>query len=233
MGRFDEKSILKTKDIKKVLLLKKNYNFQDFHFKIKERESEWLKAQGFYLEVYNFETLILKLKIDYKKVCIKVPLVVTPGPAKNQTTVQLPAAVTKEINSPDSFSLEVIYFNPQTNNDIQSINHIIATYKDLIPVDERHEDLGNCAVFNNQYIFRKRKNFYSYTWLWSRGEVKEDNYNADLSHEFSLNEYITFVKKLYKFKTIQRRKIAADIRSAIRNNLTKALKKKLCDSLED
>jgi len=49
---------------------------------------------------------------------------------------------------------DVIYFNPQTNNDCQSINHIIAVFSGLC--GEQHTDRGNACVISNNYVFSKK-----------------------------------------------------------------------------
>lgn len=123
MGFKDERSILKTKTIKNVLLNKKDYKFLDFSFKFKKAEkgSFWECDE---IEVYNFDTLILKIKIR------------EIGALKVEKRFQ---------------HFNVNYFNPQTNNDILSINHIIAVFSGLIIESEGQKDNGNADVINNQF----------------------------------------------------------------------------------
>jgi len=60
---YSEKSILKTKVIKNVLLNKKDYTFQDFKFKIvKAKISHPWENEMDVIEVYNFEDMILKIE---------------------------------------------------------------------------------------------------------------------------------------------------------------------------
>ena len=213
MAKFDEKSILKTKEITKVLLNHKDYTFLDFKFKIIEREQSWAIEHGFNVEVSNFDKWILKISVSYV-----------------YDWVMNDKKKTMEVLK-DKFRFHVLSFNPQTNNDIQSINHIIATFKDMVPDDEKYTDRGNCAVLNNEYIFRKKDNFYTYTRIWKKGEIKEDNFDVDLSHEFATNEYISFVKKLFGFKIIQRRTLKKEIKQAITKACIREKKKKIFEKL--
>lgn len=189
MGFMGSNSILQTKTIKKVLLNKKDYKFQDFKFKIiNEGQYTWqTNPSDFFVEVYDFDTLILKVWI-------------------NEFT---------KLKEEERFEMNVVYFNPQTNNDCFSINHIIAVFNSLVCEEDRHTDKGNAEVLNNQYIFRKRTNYYSYTKLWTIGKIEEGNYNKNLSYEFATDEYINYVKKIYGFKAIQRRKIKEHFRTML------------------
>ena len=180
--KFDERSILKSDTIKKVLLNKKDYKFQDFQFKVTDSEPKW--EDTFNVEVYDFDTLILTVEVGEQDI-------------RSEKGEQVE----------ERFDIEVIYFNPQTNNDCLSINHIIACCSSLKAIGKVQKDNGNAQVLNNQYIFRRRDSYYSYVKVWNRGNIKRDNFNKGLSYEFATNEYINYVKKIYGFKKIQRRKI--------------------------
>ena len=174
---WKDKSILKSDTISKVWLNKKSYKYLDFEFKyIKEKEKYW-RTPNFEIEVYNFKTKILKI------------------------------SCWEEDNSKEKerFAFEIKYFNPQTDNDCNSINHIIAVCKEYSK--EKHKDMGNCRVINNQYVFRKSRNFYSYTKIWERGKIEDDNFNQALSYEFATDEYVNYIKYIFKIKRIQRRTI--------------------------
>jgi len=67
--------------------------------------------------------------------------------------------------------------------------------------------LGNCAVLNNQYVFRKKRNYYSFTSIWEKGKISKENYNKSLSYEFSTDEYVNYIKYIFDVKKIQRRTI--------------------------
>ena len=212
MAKFDEKSILKTDMIRKVLQNEQDYTFQDFHFKVVKPSTQnvWIsEREDFDVEVYNFDVLILKIHIDKDYKWDR------KGKGKGFA----------------GFIVDVRYFNPQTNNDVQSINHIIATFKSLQPEDKRHEDKGNCAVLNNQYIYRCKDNYYTYTKIWKKGDIESNNFDVDLSHEFATNEYISYVKKLYGFKMIQRRTLKKEIKEAINKACSREKKKKLYEKL--
>ena len=172
MTNFNEKSILKSRLIRNVLLNQKNYKFQDFKFKIikdveaTKKNRYWSMAED-YIEVYDFDKLILKLKYSENP----------------------------RLKIDERYDITVVYFDPQTNNDCQSINHIIAVFSELC--EEQHCDRGNASVINNQYIFRKKSNFYSYTKVWTKGDITLNNYNKELSHEFATEEYINNIKKIF------------------------------------
>jgi len=206
MAHYEEKSILKTKNIADVLLKEKDMTFQDFKFKLTKNEK--YSAFDFSLEVTNFDVPILRLDIDKMNRWLK-----------------------EQKEPTGKFVFRVRFVNPQTNNDCASINHIIATFKDLAPDDKKHEDKGNCGVINNEYIYRRRDNYYSYTRVWKRGEIKAENYDVDLSHEFATNEYISYVKKIYGFKIIQRRTLKKEIKQAIDKACSREKKKKLYEKL--
>ena len=204
MGRnYNEKSILKTKVIKNVLLNEKDYTFQDFKFKvvIEEKEYKYWKSKEYFVEVYNFDVLILKIK--YNKM------------------------------SDNLFSWQVVYFNGQTNNDCQSINHIIAVFKELCPADEKHEDKGNANLINNQYIFRRKENFYSYVRVWVRGDINNKNYDKDLSLEFASEEYINYIKKIFGFKRMPRRNLKKKIKDSINKAIILEKKRLLLENLTE
>jgi hypothetical protein len=110
------------------------------------------------------------------------------------------------------FLFEVLYFNPQTDNDCFSINHIIAVSSEYTKIREEHKDKGNAEIILNQFIFRKRDNFYSYVKVWTRGEITNDNYDKQLSYEFATDEYINYIKKIFKLKKIERRKIKTNFK---------------------
>jgi hypothetical protein len=127
--------------------------------------------------------------------------------------------------------MEVVYFNGQTNNDCQSINHIIGTFSELCY--EQHEDRGNASLINNQYIFRRKENFYSYTKVWTRGDIKDNNYNKELSHEFATEEYINHIKKIFGFKRMPRRSLKGQIKRAIDKAVSMESKRLLVDNLDE
>jgi len=219
MGRnYGEKSILKTKVIKNVLLNEKDYTFQDFKFKVIKAQPNpngWISDRN-YIEVYNYDVLILKIQYQ-----ILNGLCMIGGKLKDAT--KLP---------PDKkFDFSVIHFNGQTNNDCQSINHIIGTFSELCT--EQHEDRGNASLINNQYIFRRKDNFYSYTKVWMRGDIEGNNYNQDLSHEFATEEYINHIKKIFGFKRMPRRDLKNQIKTAINKAVSTESKRKLVETLEE
>jgi hypothetical protein len=185
MGFMGRKSKLNSKLISKVWLNKKDYIFQDFEFKVVEPKIKW---QGdFDIDVYNVGTLILTLNVmEWKN-----------NPAEKK------------------FKFEVTYFNPQTDNDCFSINHIIAVSSNYIQTYDAHKDLGNAEVLKNQYIFRKRKSYYTYTRIWTRGDIREENYDQMLSYEFATDEYVNYIKKIFKMKKIPRKRIKTHIRGLL------------------
>ncbi len=174
------KSRLKSKTIKKTWLNKKNYKFLDFDFKIElPAKDKYNLRDYFYINVFNCGTKILGLEV-YED---------------------------SSINDEERFTFKVRYFNPQTDNDCHSINHIIAVCSESITKDEKHKDMGNAEIIRNQFIFRKRSNYYTYTKIWARGEIKEDNYDKQFSYEFATDEYLRYVKKIFEMEKLQRRKI--------------------------
>jgi hypothetical protein len=213
MGRnYNEKSILKTKVIKSVLENEKDYVFQDFKFKVvKAVPNQWgWKSYKDCIEVYNFDTLILKIEYD------KYMTSTTKG-------------ISKTFDKPQ-YQLWITYFNAQTNNDCQSINHIIATFSEMC--ENQHEDRGNASLINNQYIFRRKDNFYSYTKVWIRGEIKYDNYNKELSHEFATEEYINHIKKIFNFTRMPRRNLKGNIKKLINKAVSTENKRLIVQTLE-
>ena len=135
---------------------------------------------SFGIEVYNCGVKILKLGVREKK---------------------------KE--DEERFSFKVKYFNPQTDNDCYSINHIIAVCSESIQQKDKNTDRGNAEIIKNQFVFRKKDNYYSYVKVWKRGDVLEDNFDKYLSYEFATDEYLNYVKKIFEIKKMPRRKIKA------------------------
>jgi len=213
MGRnYDEKSILKTATIRNVLLNEKDYIFQDFKFKIVKGAKSpggWMMSDN-YIEVYNFGTLILRLRYE------------------NTTNYFRVKKMTEKKH--DIFEIKVVYFNPQTNNDCQSINHIIAVLSEL--TENTQTDRGNASVISNQYVFRRKDNFYSYTKVWIRGDIQGDNYNKDLSHEFSTEEYINHIKNIFGFTRMPRRNMKKRIKNIIDKAVGTENKRLLLQALE-
>jgi len=210
MARYDEKSILKTRLIKNVLLNQKNYKFQDFKFKVLKKvnvsnTSFWNEERN-HIEVYNFNKMILKLIYEEDAFNVQVG----------------------EIQK-GKYEIEVVHFDPQTNNDCQSINHIIAVFSELCA--EQHTDRGNACVINNQYVFRKKDNYYSYTKVWTKGDIKMNNYNKELSHEFATEEYINNIKKVFGFKRMPRRDLKKKIKEQIENAVSTETKRLLLENL--
>jgi len=205
MTNFNEKSILKSRLIRNVLLNEKNYKFQDFKFKVIKDFvlgiNKYWKDTANFIEVYDFDKLILKL-----------------GYTEN-----------KNIKEDERFEVIVRYFDPQTNNDCQSINHIIAVFSDMC--EEQYYDRGNASVINNQYIFRKKLNFYSYTRVWTKGDITLNNYNKELSHEFATEEYINNIKKIFGFKRMPRRDLKKRIKQEIENAVSTETKRLLLSNL--
>jgi hypothetical protein len=119
MSYFDKKSILKSDVIRKVLLNEKGYKHLDFDFKVISRANHPYVYTDFQVEVHNHNVLILTL------------------------------AVSKISNSDGKYWFKVIYFNPQTDNDCFSINHIIAVCSDMVDERYNHEDNGNSDIINN------------------------------------------------------------------------------------
>lgn len=197
MGFMSRKSQLRSRIIKKVILNKKGYKFQDFNFFVLNSHDSTFWGE-FQIVVENFNTPILKLQFTEKKIL---------------------AAIEKR------FDFEVVFFNPQTDNDCYSINHIIATFSELAFNDSK--DYGNAEVIDNQFVFRKKDNYYSYVKVWKKGEIKSDNFDRDLSFSFATNEYISYLKKLYGCKKIQRRAI----KEYLSNVAGKLTREKMMDRL--
>ncbi len=180
MGFRDKKSILKSEVIKKVWVNRKNYKFLDFDFKVTGIDSNEYYGDSFKISVYNCGKLILKLDVGERK---------------------------NEQEDDERFLFRVKYFNPQTDNDIFSINHIIAVCSESVSKDFRHKDMGNVDIIKNRFIFRKRGSYYSYVKVWTKGEILDDNYDKLLSYEFATDEYLRYVKKIFKIKRMENRKI--------------------------
>lgn len=215
---YGEKSILKTKVIKNVLLNEKDYTFQDFKFKVIKPEpnpSGWMPSRS-YIEVYNYDVMILKIQYSL---------------LSGMSVIKGKVVDLNQLPPEKKFEFSVVHFNGQTNNDCQSINHIIGTFSELC--NEQHEDRGNASLINNQYIFRRKENFYSYTKVWVRGDIKGDNYNKELSHEFATEEYINHIKKIFGFRRMPRRDLKKQIKTAINDAVCTENKRKLVESLEE
>jgi len=115
MGFMGRKSQLKSKIISKVWLNRKDYKFLDFDFKVTNYTKEWY-GSAFAVEVYNCNVLILKLGVkEYDN------KYVNPNVNKHDLAVH-----------DRRFSFITLYFNPQTDNDCFSINHIIAVTSNYI-----------------------------------------------------------------------------------------------------
>ncbi len=186
MGFMGRRSKLKSDVIKKVWLNRKNYKFLDFDFKFEEDKSVYLMYNvkgNFHISVYNCGTLILKLD----------------GTEYN-------------FKEDDRFVFEVKHFNPQTDNDCFSINHIIAVCSEHTLPKERHNDMGNADIIKNQFILRKKSSYYSPVKIWVRGDINLDNYDKHLSYEFATTEYINYIKKIFEIKKIPRAKIKKHIK---------------------
>ena len=178
MGYMDKKSKLKNEVIKKVWLNKKNYKYLDFEFKVERDKELYLSynvEESFYISVYNCKTLILKLEVDEFK-------------SKND----------------ERFIFKVVYFNPQTDNDCFSINHIIGVCSEYTLVKHKHEDMGNTDIIKNQFVLRKKENYYTHVKVWVRGDIKHDNYDKYLSYEFATTEYVNYIKGIFNVKKMPR-----------------------------
>jgi hypothetical protein len=185
MGRLSQ---LKSLTISKAWLNKKDYKFLDFDFKVTDIKDEaWRNYTTFTISVYDCNTLILTID----------------------------AYESHSSKEKERFNFEIRYFNPQTDNDCYSINHIIAVCSEYTSPDERYKDKGNAEVLKNKFIFRKKESFYSYVKIWERGDIKPGNYNKELSYEFATNEYIGYIKHLFEMKKIPRRKIKKDFQGVI------------------
>lgn len=172
-------SQLKSKLISKVWLNRKDYKFLDFDFKVTDIETRYL-FDIFNINVYNYGRIILKIEVREEKMQSK---------------------------SDERFMFKVVYFNPQTDNDCYSINHIIAVCSNYVAQGQRHKDMGNADMMDNQFVLRRRSSYFCPTEIWTRGEIKNDNYDKQLSYEFATNEYINYIKKIFEIKKIPRRKI--------------------------
>lgn len=178
--RWEQLSKVKSNVIKKTWLNKKNYKFLDFDFKIKGLEKNYFGVI-FKIEVYNSGIKILTLDVSEDP----------------------------DIKNEERFTFNVIYFDPQTNADCLSIDHIIAVCSESVPKKKKHKDMGNSDILKDRFVFRKKDNYYTYAKLWTKGKVKEDNYDKQLSYEFATNEYLGYVKKIFEIKKLQKKKIKA------------------------
>ena len=172
------KSQLKSNVIEKVWLNRKNYKFLDFEFKVTDIIVSKNYNDDFNISIYNCGVLILKLEVDE----------------------------TKE-KEKERFFFKVKYFNPQTDNDCFSINHIIAVCSEYTRENLKIKDMGNAEIIKNQFILRKKDNYYTYVKIWVRGDVKSENYDKRLSYEFATDEYLNYVKKIFNIKRLQKRTI--------------------------
>ncbi len=176
--RWEKRSKLKSNVIKKTWLNKKDYKILDYDFKIREvRKYHW--RIYFKVDIYNYGTKILILNVGEET----------------------------RIKDEERFKFNVIYFNPQTDDDCYAIDHIIAVCSESVPKKNKHKDMGNSYIIKNQFVFRKKSNYYTYARVWTRGEIEEENYNKQLSYEFATNEYLHYVKKIFNIEKMQRRKI--------------------------
>jgi len=180
MGYMNRKSKLKNEVIKKVWLNKKNYKYLDFNFKVEDiiKHNYWIYKETFKILVYNCNVLILKLYVRED-----------------------------DIKEDERFVFNVIYFNPQTDNDCYSINHIIGVCSEYTPDKEKHNDMGNTDIIKNQFVLRKKENYYTHVKVWVRGDIKYDNYDKHLSYEFATNEYISYIKGIFEVKKMPRVRI--------------------------
>jgi len=177
-NRWADKSKLKSDTISKIWLNKKDYKFLDFDFRYIKKGESWRGNKIFKIEVYNFGIKILVLD------------------CKEESHLK---------DKKERFKFSAEEFNPQTDNDCNSINHIIAVCNEYS--QEGYKDMGNCFLLNNQYVFRKKRNYYSFTKIWVKGKIISDNYNKSLSYEFATDEYINYLKHIFEIKRIQRRTI--------------------------
>lgn len=128
----------------------------------------------------------------------------------------------------EKFEFIVEYFNPQTLVDAQAINHFIAQAKELLNTEELHRDKGNVDILNNQYVFKKRPTFYSYPLVWSKGHITKENFDKELSYEFATEMYLSQIKKVYKPKRLQRKKI----KNFMNDTIGMIKKEKILESFE-
>jgi len=184
MGFMGRKSQLKSNVIEKVWLNRKNYKFLDFEFKVTDIIVSKHFNDNFNISVYNWGVLIFKLEVND----------------------------TKE-KEKERFFFKVKYFNPQTDNDCFSINHILAVCSEYTRPNLKIKDMGNAEIIKNQFILRKKDNYYTYVKIWVRGDVKTDNYDKQLSYEFATDEYINYIKHIFGVKRMQRRKTKEHFKS--------------------
>ena len=148
------------------------------------------------------------LDFDFKIIKKEQPYVHTDFQVEvhNHNFLILTLAISRAM-TPGKYWFRVIYFNPQTDNDCYSINHIIAVCSEMVDDRYNHEDNGNSDIISNQFIFRKRESFYSFVKIWTRGAITENNYDKLLSYEFATDEYIGYIKHLFMIKKMPRRKL--------------------------
>ncbi len=176
--RWEKLSKLKSHIIKKTWLNKKNYKILDYDFKIKElEENPW--GIYFKVEIYHSGIKILTLNVSEET----------------------------KTKDEERFAFNIIYFNPQTDDDCYSIDHIIAVCSESVPKKKKLKDMGNSYILKNRYIFRKKSNYYTYAQIWTKGKIEKDNYDKQLSYEFATDEYLSYVKKIFEMKKLERRKI--------------------------
>ncbi len=179
--RWQKLSRLKSHIIKKTWLNKKDYKFLDFDFKIKSKHTGYFHDLMFKIEIYNSGIKILTLDVEEDT----------------------------SIKGEERFVFKVIYFNPQTDEDCYSIDHIIAVCSESVPKAIKLKDMGNSDILKNRFIFRKKDNYYTYAKIWTKGKIEEENYDKQLSYEFATDEYLSYVKKIFEIKKLERRKIKA------------------------
>lgn len=174
---------MKSSIILKALENKKSYRQGDMVIEYVKKKDKWVTPNT-YIEFRHFDDLTAKIEVtDHSYL-----------PDKHEYMFQLR------------------YFNPQTQEDCHAINFILATLKGVACHRDSAQDYGNCDMVNNQYIFRQKRNFYSFALVWQKGEVDRDNFDKDLSYEFATDEYVSHLRYIYRFKRLQRRTIKKNIR---------------------
>ena len=175
--RWGKLSKLKSDLVKKTWLNRKDYKFLDFNFKFRRDPDSW--KDSFFIDIHNCGIKILTLCVDEASY----------------------------IKDEERFTFNVVYFDPQTDDDCYAIDHIIAVCSESVPKAKKHKDMGNSDILKNRFIFRKKSNYYTYAKIWTKGKIEEDNYDKQLSYEFATNEYLNYVKNIFDMKRIQRRNI--------------------------
>ena len=200
MGRFN-KSMLSSEIINKCVLNKKDYRSGDFKLKcINPKNMNTWIGTSYTFRISHFKELIFECNYTYTKSEKKI------------------------------YDLRVNYFNPQTDSDCITLNHVIATLSQLLLSRYQYIDYGNIDVFNNRYVFRRKDNYYSFVKVWDRGKI-EENWNKDLSFEFSLKEFISQTKNIYGFSRIQRRKLMEQTKLVFRDYIDKEEMKQVIKNL--